>query len=102
VVIDRGRLIYDGDLRRLSREIRPDKRIVVRLGQPVPLAELARFGQVVSSGEAQAVLRVAADEVPSAVGRMLSALPVSDLTVEEPPLEEVMSELFQSGRRAAS
>jgi ABC-2 type transport system ATP-binding protein len=33
---------------------------------------------------------------------MLSALPVSDLTVEEPPLEEVMSELFQSSRRAAS
>jgi ABC-2 type transport system ATP-binding protein len=102
VVIDRGRLIYDGDLRRLSREVRPDKRIVVRLGQPVSAAELARFGQVVSSGEAQAVLRVAADEVPSAVGRMLSALPISDLTVEEPPLEEVMSELFQSSRKSAS
>jgi ABC-2 type transport system ATP-binding protein len=100
VVIDRGRLIYDGDLRRLSREVRPDKRIVVRLGQPVPAGELARFGHVVSSGEAQAVLRVPADEVPSAVGRMLSALPVADLTVEEPPLEEVMSELFASSRRA--
>jgi len=101
VVIDRGQLIYDGDLRRLSREVRPDKRIVVRLGQPVSPAELSRFGQVVSSGDAQAVLRVPADEVPSAVGRMLSALPVSDLTVEEPPLEEVMSELFQSSRKAA-
>jgi ABC-2 type transport system ATP-binding protein len=101
VVIDRGQLIYDGDLRRLSREVRPDKRVVVRLGQPVPAAELARFGQVVSSGDAQAVLRVPADDVPSTVGRLLAALPVSDLTVEEPPLEEVMSELFQSSRRAA-
>jgi ABC-2 type transport system ATP-binding protein len=101
VVIDRGQLIYDGDLRRLSREVRPDKRVVVRLGQPVPAAELSRFGQVVSSGDAQAVLRVPADDVPSTVGRLLAALPVSDLTVEEPPLEEVMSELFQSSRRAA-
>ena len=101
IVIDRGRLIYDGDLRRLSREVRPDKRIVVRLGQPVPPAELSRFGQVVSAGEAQAVLRVPADEVAGAVGRMLSALPVADLTVEDPPLEEVMSELFRNSRRSA-
>ncbi len=101
IVIDRGRLIYDGDLSRLSREIRPDKRIVVRLGRAVPAAELSRFGQVISAGEAQAVLRVPADEVAGAVGRMLSALPVADLTVEDAPLEEVMSELFRSSRKSA-
>jgi ABC-2 type transport system ATP-binding protein len=44
---------------------------------------------------------VRAAEVSSAVARMLSALPVADLTVEDPPLEEVMSELFRSSRRAA-
>ncbi|HYQ82177.1 MAG TPA: ATP-binding cassette domain-containing protein, partial [Anaeromyxobacteraceae bacterium] len=102
IVIDRGRLIYDGDLTRLTREVRPDKRIVVRLGQPVPAAELSRFGQVVAADEARAVVRVRAAEVSSAVARMLSALPVSDLTVEDPPLEEVMSELFKSSRQAAS
>ena len=32
--------------------------------------------------------------------RMLGALPVADLTVEDPPLEEVLSELFRSSRRA--
>jgi len=101
IVIDRGRLIYDGDLQRLSREVRPDKRIVVRLGETVPPAELSRFGQLVSSGEAQAVLRVPADEVATAVGRILSALPVADLTVEDPPLEEVMGELFRNSRRSA-
>lgn len=101
IVIDQGRIIYDGDLRRLSREVRPDKRIVVRLGQAVPPSELSRFGHVLSSSESQAVLRVPADEVAGAVGRMLSALPVADLTVEDPPLEEVMSELFRSSRRSA-
>jgi ABC-2 type transport system ATP-binding protein len=101
VVIDRGRLIYDGDLRQLSRDVRPDKRIVVRLGRPVPSADLSRFGLVVASGEAQAVLQVRAAEVSAAVARMLSALPVVDLTVEDPPLEEVMKELFKSSREAA-
>ncbi len=101
VVIDRGRLIYDGDLRTLSREVRPDKRVVVRLGNPVPEMELSRFGTLLSHADAQAVFRVPGDQVASVVGRLLSSLPVTDLTVEEPPLEEIMSELFQ-GRRGAA
>jgi ABC-2 type transport system ATP-binding protein len=32
------------------------------------------------------------------VGTLLSSLPVTDLTVEEPPLEEIMSELFRGTR----
>jgi ABC-2 type transport system ATP-binding protein len=101
IVIDRGRLIYDGDLRSLALRVRPDKRIVLRLDRPVPGTELSRFGLVVSSGEAQAVLQVPAPEVSAAVSRALAGLPVQDLTVEDPPLEEVMSELFRANRAAA-
>ncbi len=101
IVIDRGRLIYDGDLRKLALRVRPDKRVVVRLARPVPAPDLARFGEVVSASEAQAVVRVAAAEISQAVARMLSALPVADLTVEDPPLEEVMSDLFRGGPRQA-
>jgi ABC-2 type transport system ATP-binding protein len=101
VVIDKGRLIYDGDLRTLSREVRPDKRVVVRLGQPVQEAELSRLGTLASHADGQAVYRVQGDQVATVVGRLLSSLPVTDLTVEEPPLEEIMSELFQ-GRRGAA
>jgi ABC-2 type transport system ATP-binding protein len=39
--------------------------------------------------------------VSAIVGRVLAALPVSDLTVEDPPLEEVMSELFRTSRAAS-
>ena len=35
VVIDRGQLIYDGDLRELVRRVRPDKRVTIRLSKPV-------------------------------------------------------------------
>jgi ABC-2 type transport system ATP-binding protein len=102
VVIDRGRIIYDGDLRALSREVRPDKRIVVRLANGAARAspaDLARLAPVVAREEGQATFQVAAEEVSSTVARILAALPVSDLTVEDPPLEEVLSELFRSARR---
>ncbi|WP_242393588.1 ABC transporter ATP-binding protein [Anaeromyxobacter oryzisoli] len=104
IVIDRGRLIYDGDLRALSHRIRPDKRIVVRFaaanGAPAA-ADLDRFGKVITTEPGQATIQVAADDVSAAVARILAALPVADLTVEDPPLEEVFSELFRSNREAA-
>ena len=98
IVIDRGRIIHDGDLRALATSIRPDKRVVVRLARDVPEAELSRFGVTVSSEAGRAVLQVKAAEVSGAVGRILAALPVLDLTVEDPPLEEVMRELFRGAR----
>ena len=106
IVIDHGHLVYDGDLRALALRIRPDKRIVVRRASggagPPFAAELARFGQVVSSGADEATLQVPAEEVSGAVARILAALPIADLTVEDPPLEEVFAELFRAGRVEAA
>ncbi len=63
---------------------------------------LARFGKVVSADAGEAVLQVPAEEVPAAVAGALAALPVLDLTVEDPPLEEVFAELFRAGREQAA
>jgi ABC-2 type transport system ATP-binding protein len=97
IVIDRGRLIYDGDLRALSHRVRPDKRVVVRVANG-GAGELARFGAVVATDEAGGTLQIPADQVSAVVARLLAELTVTDLTVEDPPLEEVMSELFRSAR----
>jgi ABC-2 type transport system ATP-binding protein len=43
---------------------------------------------------------VSKDALQSAVARALSSLPLTDLTVEDPPLEEVMRDLFAQGRAA--
>jgi ABC-2 type transport system ATP-binding protein len=100
IVIDRGRLIYDGDLRALVRRIRPDKRLTVRLSAPIDLGtrdRLAKMAEVVSYEGAQAVLSVPPATLNATVQGVLAALPVVDLAVEDPPLEEVMRELFRSG-----
>jgi ABC-2 type transport system ATP-binding protein len=101
VVIDHGHLIYDGDLKELVRRVRPEKRVTVRLSRPVDRADLERIATVVTAGEAQAVLSVPAPKVSVVVRDVLAALPVVDLTIEEPPLEEVMSELFRARQQEA-
>jgi ABC-2 type transport system ATP-binding protein len=103
VVIDKGRLIHDGDLRALTLRMKPDKRISLRFSGAAPApAELARFGAVVEADGVHATVQVQADQVAGVVGALLAALPVADLTVEDPPLEEVMKELFSRGKAEAA
>ena len=101
IVIDKGKLVYDGALEQLVTRIRPDKRVVLRFSQPVDRADLEGLGQVVRHDAGESVLDVHKDEVNRIVTAALAKLPVSDLTVENPPLEEVMSELFARGRAEA-
>jgi ABC-2 type transport system ATP-binding protein len=103
IVIDRGRLTYDGALDALAREISPDKHITLRFARAVTRAELdAVGGRVVSLGDGAAVLQVAAGSVPEIVGRALSGLPVADLKVEDAPLEDVIADLFRRNATAAA
>jgi ABC-2 type transport system ATP-binding protein len=98
VVIDRGKLVYDGALEELVARTRPDKRIVLRFARPVDASALAALGKLVRHDAGQSVLQVPKDAVNAVVGHALAQLPVSDLTVESAPLEEVMSELFARSR----
>jgi len=100
MVIDKGRLIYDGGLSDLVRRVRPDKRMLLRLSRPVERRDLEALGSVIEHGDAQAIIQVSQDALQPAVARALSSLPLTDLTVEDPPLEEVMRDLFAQGRAA--
>jgi viologen exporter family transport system ATP-binding protein len=94
IVIDEGRLRYDGDLTTLVHSIRPDKRIALRLSASVDRAALERVGALIEHEPGRAVLQVKQAEVRDAVAHLLALASVTDLTIEDPPLEEVMRELF--------
>jgi ABC-2 type transport system ATP-binding protein len=94
IVIDKGRLCYDGALASLVQQIRPDKSIVLRYTHKPDRAALERIGTVTECDEAKAVVRVARPELREAVAHLLLDPQLSDLTIEDPPLEEVLRELF--------
>jgi ABC-2 type transport system ATP-binding protein len=98
IVIDKGTLSFDGRLDALVHQVRPEKRVAFRFSAPVETAQLAALGKVISNQPGEAVLQVPQEAVKEIVGRALATLPVKDLTVENPPLEEVMSELFSKSR----
>ena len=102
IVIDHGLLIWDGPLQDLVRRTRPEKRVLLRLARPVSRADVDGLGAglgvtVVSHDDASIVLQVPQQALNAAVSGALQRLPVSDLTVEDPPLEEVLADVFARG-----
>jgi ABC-2 type transport system ATP-binding protein len=101
IVIDKGKIIYDGDLRALVRSMRPHKLVSFTLTGPAARDELERLGDVVIHEEGRVVLRVEREEIRHVVSHLLSALAIVDLSLEDPPLEEIMRDLFRERGPAA-
>ena len=100
VVINQGRLIYDGRLGELTRRYAGDKLLQVELDRPVDRADLAALGDLTAwDGGQKATLRVPRAAVPERAARLLAALPVRDLAIQEPDVEDVIRALF-SGEEA--
>jgi ABC-2 type transport system ATP-binding protein len=95
LVIHHGRLLFDGELAALVQRFTAHKTIVVRLEDCT--TDLSVYGEVVSCDEGLATLRVAKDLTARVTERLLADLPVVDLTVEDPPIEEVIERVFAQG-----
>lgn len=96
IVIHHGRILFDGDLARLGDSIAAYKTIGVTLEDST--LDLTGFGEVIERNGAKVTLRVAKDEAPRIAARLLSTYPVTDLTIEDPPIEEVIERVFAQGR----
>ncbi|HUB07131.1 MAG TPA: ATP-binding cassette domain-containing protein [Myxococcales bacterium] len=94
IVIDKGRLRYDGKLADLTHTLRPEKRVAVRLSRAIEAADLDRFGKLTERGPDRVVFQVPQDALRDRVARVIAELPVADMTIEDPPLEEIMRDLF--------
>ncbi len=96
IVIHHGRILFDGELSSLANEFAAYKTIGVLLedGQ----AELDRYGEVISRDGDRAILRVPKAETSRVAARLLSENEVLDLTIEEPPIEDVIEMVFAQSR----
>ena len=91
LVIDRGRLRYDGPRDALAHRIAPERRVIVRSREP----QLESLGFHEDRGHM--VATVSTDAVNELLGEVLRALPTAEINVEEIPLDEVMARYFRSG-----
>ena len=94
IVIDHGRILFDGQLGELSARLAPFKVIKVDLDRAADGYDFAALGAVPDRQSRKILLRVPKKSAPSITDRLLQDLPVLDLTIEDPPIEDVISRAF--------
>ena len=94
IVIHHGSILFDGPLRELADRFATHKTLVVTLSEPT---DLSSYGEVVDSAGVRTTLRVERAHAAPVTARLLSEHDVRDLTVEDPPIDDVIELAFASG-----
>jgi len=98
ILIHHGRLLYDGGLAELATRLAPFKTIGVTLEEGTHAPDSWEpFGEVISVEEGKVRLRVPKERTAEVTGAMLATFAVADLTIEDPPVEDVIDHVFTSG-----
>lgn len=94
LVVDRGELRFDGDLAALVEAHSPHRLVRVTLREPVPATAWAGLGEPAEIDGAVVTLAVPRGETAAVAGRLLATLPVEDVAIEDPPIEEIIRAVF--------
>ncbi len=104
LLIDRGRLHFDGPLAELVRRAAPHKVVGALYAEPVAESEVRSLKSEVTVRETdnplRVVLEVPREQVAEVAARLLQLGRVVDLSIEEAPVEEIVRGIF-SARRAS-
>jgi ABC-2 type transport system ATP-binding protein len=95
LIIHHGQLKYDGGISSLSRRIAPFKLIGVMLAKSNS-HDLSQYGTPVQNEEdaEKQYIQVKAEDVTRVTSRMLSDLPIADISIADPPIEDVIERAF--------
>ncbi|MEB3267713.1 MAG: ATP-binding cassette domain-containing protein [Leptolyngbya sp.] len=97
LLIYQGSLIYDGSLEGLLTRFAPYREVKVELANPQDGPQLARYGDIETLNGCSVSLIVQRSALTQTVSRILAEFAVQDLTVTDPPIEEVIGRVFQAG-----
>jgi ABC-2 type transport system ATP-binding protein len=93
IVIHHGRILFDGSLADLIARFSAFKTVGVTTEDPH--TDLSRYGEIISTDGDRIMLRVPKADTPRVTAQLLADLPVTDLSIEEPPIEDVIRQVFE-------
>lgn len=92
IVIHHGRILFDGDLSALVDRFSAYKTVGMTLENAI--IDLSAYGEIMDRDGSRVTLRVPKSTTSEVTARLLSDLQVDDLTVEDPPIEDVIEDVF--------
>jgi ABC-2 type transport system ATP-binding protein len=100
VVINHGQVIYDDDVAAMRRRLLATKLVDVGLAAPTAPPQLAGVSVLAHS---DSELKLAVDTGTTAIRHVMDAVldgsEVADISIADPPLEQVIAEIYEQPRR---
>jgi ABC-2 type transport system ATP-binding protein len=97
IVIHQGGLIYDGRLDELVERFSPCREVKVEFASVYPPDKLAQYGDIQEIDGASVRFLVAQEILTKTISQILAELEVVDLSITDPPIDDVIGRIFQSG-----
>jgi ABC-2 type transport system ATP-binding protein len=99
LVIAHGRLIYDGPLAGITEQFGQAKLVKLQFAGATAPDGLDQFGEVSERDGPLVSLKLDRGRVPQALSAILDRYTVLDMSVQDPPLDQVIARLFSEARR---
>jgi ABC-2 type transport system ATP-binding protein len=94
IIINHGRVRYDGRLRDILDQFSQWKMLKIDFANHVAREAFEGYGEILSFNPPEVRLRVARAETSRVCQELMDAIEVRDLTVEDPPIEEIIARIF--------
>jgi len=94
IIIDHGKLFFDGPLREVVDRFSNEKQITFTFEKETP-PDLGRFGLITETGPQTVCLKVPRTRVAEICRAVLADYSVTDIAVHEIPIEEAIRRIFQ-------
>jgi ABC-2 type transport system ATP-binding protein len=95
IVINEGKILFDGALEELTAKFAKEKIIKATLSREDGIADLEKIGKVNRLSFPEVEISVPRNATAVAAAELLQNFPVDDLTIEEIPIEDVIRKVFK-------
>jgi len=95
IIIDSGKILYDGGLRTILDQYSKEKKVTVILDRPVEEVEIMAVEKPVLYSFPKIIYRIKKPYLPEKIKLIIKTLPFSDLTVEDETIEEIIKKFFR-------
>ena len=102
IIIDHGKIFFDGKLDAIVDRFADFKLITIQRenpDQPLNLGDTLRYGETVEQSKGAVTLKVKRDQVIPVCKNLLDELDVSDIDIQEVPIEDVIRQIFLGNGR---
>lgn len=97
VIINQGRIFFDGTTRELSQRHGAGKRVRVVLNGAASGRQLEKLGKIIRCDANELVLEVDREQAAQVVAHLVDSHPVKDISIGDPPLEAIIEAIYRQG-----